>query len=96
MLYSRRSWVAFGAWARYALLRGHPSMTFADVLAEHMESTGTKAYTQRELEGLFSGFEDVSIEHVGTPYDRRVAGPIARLTGRRLGWFMVIRGRKAD
>jgi SAM-dependent methyltransferase len=94
MLYGRRSWVGLGVWARHALLRGRPRRTVADVLAHHMESPGTKAYTRRELRTLFAGLDDVTIEHVGTPYDRRVAGPLAAATGRWMGWFMVIRGRR--
>jgi SAM-dependent methyltransferase len=95
MLYGRYSWVAFGLWARYALLRGRPWRTLADVVANHMESDGTKAYTRRELQALFAGLRDLEIEHVATPYDARVAGPLARWTGRRLGWFVVIRGTRA-
>jgi SAM-dependent methyltransferase len=94
MVYARRSWVAFGLWARYALLVGRPWRSLADVVANHMESCGMKAYTEQEVRELFTGLEQLGIERVGTPYDRRVAGPLARLTGRRLGWFMVVRGRK--
>jgi hypothetical protein len=77
-------------WTRWALLTGHPRRTLGDVVAEHMESPGTKAYTQRELRGLFSGFRAVSFRRYVTPYDRRVAGPIANLTGPRFGWFVGI------
>jgi SAM-dependent methyltransferase len=94
MVYARRSWVALGLWARYALLVGRPRRSLADVVANHMESPGMKAYTEREVRDLFTGLEELRIERVGTPYDRRVAGPLVRLTGRRLGWFMVVRGRK--
>jgi SAM-dependent methyltransferase len=94
MLYGRRSWVAFGLWARYGLLRGRPWRTLSDVVANHMESDGTKAYTRRELEAMFGRLRDLRIEHVGTPYDARVAGPLARWTGRRLGWFVVISGTR--
>jgi SAM-dependent methyltransferase len=94
MVYSRRSWVAFGLWARYALIVGKPWRSLADVVAHHMESPGMKAYTGPEVRALFAGLEDLRLERVGTPYDRRVAGPLARLTGRRLGWFMVVRGHK--
>jgi ubiquinone/menaquinone biosynthesis C-methylase UbiE len=94
MVYARHSWVAFGLWARYGLLAGKPRRTLADVVANHMESQGMKAYTRREVETLFGGLEDVRIQRVGTPYDRRVAGPIAALTGERLGWFIVVNGRK--
>jgi SAM-dependent methyltransferase len=87
MLYARHSWVAFGLWARWALAAGHPRRTLADVVADHMESPGTKAYTELELCRLFAGFSEVSTCRFVTPYDRRVAGPLATLVGPRLGWF---------
>jgi SAM-dependent methyltransferase len=90
MLYARRSWVALGLWARWALLAGHPRRTLADVIAAHMESSGTKAYTRAELERLFAGFSNVRIDQVATPYDRRVAGPLVRLGGNSLGWFLTV------
>jgi SAM-dependent methyltransferase len=93
MLYSRRSWVAFGVWARWALATGHPRRSVAQTLAEHMESPGTKAYTEPELRELFSGFGDVTLRRFVTPYDRRVAGPVAGLVGPRLGWFVGIVAR---
>src|SRR4051794_14441289 len=55
MLYARRSWVAFGLWARYALLRGRPWHSLSRVVSDHMESAGTKAYTRAELERMFAG-----------------------------------------
>ncbi|HEX8064960.1 MAG TPA: class I SAM-dependent methyltransferase [Thermoleophilaceae bacterium] len=94
MLYARISWVAFGMWARHALLAGRPFRSLADVLYHHMESLGTTAYTKRELRRMFAGVDEVRIDKVGTPYDRRMAGPLASLTGRWLGWFLVVRGRK--
>lgn len=93
MLYSRRSWVAFGLWLRYALLAGRPTRSLADVVGEHMESAGTKAYTQSELASMFRGFRDVSFKRWVTPYDRRVVGPLALLTGPRLGWFVGVQAR---
>jgi SAM-dependent methyltransferase len=96
MLYSRRSWVAFGLWARYALLRLRPWDSLVDVVATHMESDGTKAYTGQELRELFSGFSSVEIRKFVTPYDRRVAGPLTQLTGDRLGWFVGVTARVAS
>jgi ubiquinone/menaquinone biosynthesis C-methylase UbiE len=93
MVYARHSWLAYGLWVRHALLRGRPWRSLREVLARHMESTGTKGYRRRELEQVFASLEDLSIEHVATPYDRRVVGPLAGLTSRQLGWFMVVRGR---
>jgi hypothetical protein len=96
MVYARRSWVGFALWLRYALLTGHPRRGLSDVIARHMESEGTRAFTPSELQEIFGMLDGVSIEHVATPYDRRVAGPLAHLTGRRLGWFLVVRGTKRE
>ena len=57
MLYSRRSWVALGVWLRYGVARGHALQSWSDLLSKHMESPGTKAYTQPELVALFSDFD---------------------------------------
>lgn len=96
MLYARRSWVAFALWARYALLAGRPDRSLAWAISNYMESTGTRGYTPREIRGLLAELPGLTIEHVGTPYDRRVAGPLASWTGRRLGWFLVVRARKPE
>jgi ubiquinone/menaquinone biosynthesis C-methylase UbiE len=96
MLYARRSWVAYGLWLRHALLRGRPGRSLDDVLGHHMESEGTKAYSKQVARQLFADLEELRVDQVATPYDRRVAGPLAGLTGRWLGWFMVIRGRRSS
>lgn len=93
MLYARHSWLALGAWVRWGLARGRPWRTISDVLSRYLESPGTKAYTDAELRELFSTFSSVEIERRVTPYDRRVAGPIAGLTGPRFGWFAGVRAR---
>ena len=94
MLYARHSWVASSFWVRHALLAGHPWRSLSDVLARHMESEGTKAYAAGELRRMFAGLDELRIDKVATAYDRQFAGPLARLTGNRLGWQFVIRGRK--
>ena len=93
MLYARRSWVAYALWVRHAVLRGRPRRSLDSVLADHMESTGTRGFSKGELRALFAELEDLTVDQISTPYDRRVAGPAARLTGRYLGWFLVVRGR---
>jgi ubiquinone/menaquinone biosynthesis C-methylase UbiE len=90
MLYSRRSWVALGAWVRYAVARGPFWKSFSTVLADHVESRGTKAYTQAELVALFDDFRSVRFTRFVTSHDRRVAGPFAGLFGSRFGWFVGI------
>lgn len=94
MLYSRRSWVAFGLWGRYGLLRGRPLRSLRDVVSSHMESEGTQAFTLGELRDIFHRFEVLELRKFATPYDRRVAGPLVRLTGDALGWFVGVRARK--
>jgi hypothetical protein len=93
MVYARHSWVALGLWARHGLLVGKPRSSLADVVAHHMESQGTKAFTPGEVRAMFGELREVVVEQVGTPYDRRVAGPLASLTGGHFGWFIVLRGR---
>lgn len=93
MLYSRRSWVALGVWLRYGVARGHVLQSWSDLLSRHMESPGTKAYTQAELAALLSGFDDVRYVRWVTPYDRRVGGPLASMAGPRFGWFVGITAR---
>jgi ubiquinone/menaquinone biosynthesis C-methylase UbiE len=94
MLYSRHSWVAYKLWVRFALLEGKLGRSLSDVLAAHMESEGTRGFTKDELARMFEGLGELQIEKVSTPYDRQRLGPLASLTGRWLGWFSVIRGRK--
>ena len=43
---------------------------------------------------MLEGLSQVRLQQVGTPYDARIAGPLARVTGRWLGWFVVVEGRK--
>jgi SAM-dependent methyltransferase len=90
MLYGRHSWVAFGLWLRHALMMGRPWRSLTDVVAEHMESPGTRAYTRGEIASLFegAGFDSVQVVGFPTPYDRRVVGPLARLV--RFDWFLGI------
>jgi SAM-dependent methyltransferase len=94
MVYARRSWVGFALWVRYALLRGSPRRSLASVLANHMESRGTRGFSKGEVCALFADLDQLTVDRVGTPYDRRVVGPVAGVTGPYLGWFLVVRGRR--
>lgn len=93
MLYARHSWGVYGLWLRYALLAGRPRRSLADILAEHMESEGTKGYRIRTLRSMFGGLEGLRIDRVAPPFDRQIAGPLAPLTARWLGYYVVVRGR---
>jgi SAM-dependent methyltransferase len=93
MLYGRHSWVAFGMWVRHGLLIRRPRRSLSDVLAHHMESEGTKAFTVSELRDMFAALDDLRVDRVSTAYDRAISRGLDRLTGDRLGWFLVVRGR---
>jgi ubiquinone/menaquinone biosynthesis C-methylase UbiE len=100
MVYNRHSLVAAQTWVVYGALRGRPGRTLADVLAHHMESPGTKAYTADEARALFRGARDASVQTVVTAYDMRIGRRrfLPRWTWRavppRLGWFHVVTGVK--
>jgi SAM-dependent methyltransferase len=94
MLYSRRSWRAAGYWIKYAALRGRPWRSLRDVIAHHVESEGTKAYTRGELRRLFNAFGSVRLVSFLTAHDVKVGGPLARLSGDRFGWFVGVEARR--
>lgn len=100
MVYHRHSLVALQCWIINALLRGRPWRSLTEVIAGHIESTGTKAYTLAEARGLFPNLKDMRVTPVVTPYDVRITR--SRFLPRwfqdmlpdRLGWFLVIEGVK--
>ncbi len=49
MLYNRHSIFVFNQWVKFALLRGRPGKSLRQVVWDHVESIGTKAYTRKEL-----------------------------------------------
>ena len=59
MIYHKYSIIGSLLWLRYALLRGRPFRSLADVYAKHLESPGTKAYSVDEGQRLFAGFSSV-------------------------------------
>ncbi len=102
MLSHRRSLVALQVWLLYGLLRGRPWKSLRALLAEHMESPGTQAFTKREVFELFEGLRGVSVEALLTRYDLRVGRRwflpafLRRWLPADLGWFLVARARKPD
>ena len=101
MVYHRRSLFALQAWVVYGLLRGRPGRSLADVIAEHVESPGTKAYTPREAARLFAELRDLRVRPVVTRYDVRVGRRaflprwVRTLVPPGLGWFLVVTGTKS-
>jgi ubiquinone/menaquinone biosynthesis C-methylase UbiE len=95
MMYGRHSLVALKLWMKFALLRGKPWRTLRHVIAHHMESPGTKAYTYRELKGLFSEFCHVEATPILTCYDcKNVPSWICQWIPARFGWFISLKAVK--
>ena len=97
MVYARHSMVALKLWIKHGLLKLRPQRTFAELIWEHMESVGTKAYTPGEARSLFHRFDDLQVDQIATPYDRsRLPGFLARLVPGWFGWFLVVHATKAS
>ncbi len=100
MIYNRRSLLALQAWLVFAAARGKPRRSIADVLASHVESPGTKAYTRSEALQLFAGARTRHVDTVVTPYDLRIGRRrflpswTAELVPHQLGWFHVVTGTR--
>ncbi|MCX6008884.1 MAG: class I SAM-dependent methyltransferase [Chloroflexi bacterium] len=101
MLYHRHSLVALQMYLMYGLFAFKPLRSLKDILANHHESPGTKAYAVSEARQMFSAFQRLEIETRLTPYDLRYGRDkylpkwVGNLVPKRLGWFMVIRGQKS-
>ena len=90
MLYHSPSWVALAAWLRWGWHRGlTPSQAVT-----YMESPGTHAFSARAATRLFSRFRQVSVAPVRTSWDTRWWGPIGRIGGDAMGWFLLCRATK--
>jgi len=102
MVYNRHSVVALTLWVKWALLRAQPWRSLTDVLSEHMESQGTRAFTRSEMTRMLRELpvsEPVIRTHL-TRDDRlllarsrvaRLAGRLlSRFLGQRAGWFMTL------
>jgi len=95
MLYHRFSLLAFLFWLRYGLLKLKPFRSLKDVIYHHMESIGTKAYSQKEVRELFHQFMNVRITPLLTTGDtNRMPRGIVKYIPQSFGWFLVIQGTK--
>jgi SAM-dependent methyltransferase len=100
MIYNRHSLVTLQAYLMYGLLNGRPLRPLRDIIASHLESPGTKAYTVAEARQLFAFLDHVRVTPVVTPYDLRIGRDrflpswMAKLVPARLGYFLVIEGTK--
>jgi len=85
MIYHHPSITGAMLWLRYGLLRGK---SLRQSVFEHLESPGTKSYTQTEALGMLDGFKDVEMRVVFSPGDLLLHQPSPRFQSRfyRLIW----------
>lgn len=109
MVYHRYSVAAFMTWFRNCLLRGHPFHSIAYAVANFVESPGTKAYTQAEMEQMASQLtlEKIDIQTIlswcdlALTSEHRFVRVLYRLLswmggGNRVGWFMLVKAQKSS
>jgi len=97
MFYRSRSLTVARVWMKYALLKGKPWITPRKAVFDHVESVGTKCYTDRELVTMFrgAGFSETQLTPLLTVGDtRKIPGPVTRLVPETLGWFAAIVSKK--
>ncbi|HEY9634149.1 MAG TPA: class I SAM-dependent methyltransferase [Coleofasciculaceae cyanobacterium] len=95
MMYGRHSSTAFKVWLRYALLQGKPWRSLADVIWNHVESIGTKAYTVPELQKLFAEFSSLTTKPIITPYDTsKWPSWLSQYFPNSWGWFITLKAVK--
>lgn len=101
MVYNRYSLFALQAWLVYGLGRGRILASPSQLIAEHLESPRMKVYSRIECASLFPTLQDLSIQTIVTAWDLRIGrrrflpSSLRHAVPRRLGWFMVVQGRKA-
>jgi hypothetical protein len=88
--------VVLKLWVKYTLLRGRADRTLADVVAHHMEgSPGIKAYTIREVRGLYAQFSQVTATPLLTSSDRLwLPAWLTQVVPDRWGWFICVHAVK--
>ena len=95
MLYARRSLVAYRKWFGNAVKAGRPWRSLSSVLWDHMESVGTKAYTEREVRELFADFAGCRTTRFLTPYDTEgLPAALTRVLPPALGWNIAIQATR--
>lgn len=101
MIYHRRSLLCLQAYLVYGLARGKPFRSIDDIARHHLESFGTKVYSEAQARALFPGIP-VTITHLLTPYDVRVGrtwylpAAVRHLIPEYFGYFMVLQGTRPD
>jgi len=85
MIYHHPSITGIMLWLRYGLLQGQ---SIRQSVFDHLESPGTKTYSQAEAFELFDGFDDVNMRQVFSPGDLLLHQPSERFQSRfyQIAW----------
>lgn len=85
MVYHHPSLTGFMLWMRYGIWRGN---SVREVVYDHLESPGTKSFTQAEVRGMMCDFEELQFQQVFSPGDLLLNKPSSRFqsTFYRLIW----------
>jgi ubiquinone/menaquinone biosynthesis C-methylase UbiE len=100
MMYHKSSLVVVQAYLLHGLLRRKPFRSIDEIIANHIESPGTKAFTKRTAASLFPGLVSQRIRTIVTRYDVRIGRNrflpqwCTRLVPSQLGWNLIIEGQK--
>ncbi len=78
MIYHHPSLTGFMLWLRYGCLRGK---SLRQSVHDHLESPGTKSYTQGEARTMLQGFEQIELQLAFSPGDLLLNEPSARFQG---------------
>jgi SAM-dependent methyltransferase len=78
MIYHHASLTGFMLWLRYGFLRGK---SLRQCVHDHLESPGTKSYTQQEARAMLPGFEQIELRQVFSPGDLLLNEPSSRFKG---------------
>lgn len=91
MLYHHPSLTGAMLWLRYGIGRGK---SLRQSVFDHLESPGTKSYSESEARALFAGFRDVEMRLVFSPGDLLLHRPSARFQSSvyHMAWKLFPRG----
>lgn len=100
MVYGRHSLVGLQLYMLFGLGKLKPFTSFKKLFADHHESPGTQAFTDKEIQAMTAQFKHVDIMTWVTPYDVRITRNryfpewIRDKVPSGLGFFKIIRGQK--
>ena len=100
MIYHKPSLVCLQAYIVYGIFRGKPFRPLEDIIANHIESPGTKAYGIEEARRLFAGASEITLQPKLTCHDlritRRTSLPrfLENALPQRWGWFLLVKAVK--